>query len=54
MEVVLGNGYANGWLYDRMNRLNRLLARWIPVPHVLHPYPMQRFDATTPKREPYA
>jgi HSP20 family protein len=24
MEVVLGNGYANGWLYDRMNRLNRL------------------------------
>jgi len=24
MEVVLGNGYANGWLYDRMNRLNRI------------------------------
>lgn len=24
MEVVLGNGYANGWLYDRMNRLNQL------------------------------
>lgn len=24
MEVVLGNGYTNGWLYDRMNRLNRL------------------------------
>jgi len=24
MDVVLGNGYANGWLYDRMNRLNRL------------------------------
>ena len=24
MDVVLGNGYSNGWLYDRMNRLNRL------------------------------
>jgi HSP20 family protein len=24
MDVVLGNGYANGWLYDRMNRINRL------------------------------
>ena len=24
MEVVLGNGYANGWLYDRVNRFNRL------------------------------
>ena len=24
MDVVMGNGYANGWLYDRMNRLNRL------------------------------
>ena len=23
MEVVLANGYANGWLYDRMNRFNR-------------------------------
>jgi RNA-directed DNA polymerase len=26
-------------------RLHRLVERWIPVPRVLHPYPMQRFDA---------
>ncbi len=24
MDVVIGNGYSNGWLYDRVNRLNRL------------------------------
>jgi hypothetical protein len=37
-----------------MDRLNRLIERWIPVPRVLHPYPMQRFDASHPRREPYA
>jgi hypothetical protein len=31
-------------------RLNRLVDRWIPVAHVLHPYPMQRFDVNHPKR----
>jgi RNA-directed DNA polymerase len=36
------------------DRLNRLVERWIPVPRVLHPYPMQRFDASHPRREPYA
>jgi RNA-directed DNA polymerase len=35
-------------------RLGRLAERWIPVPRVLHPYPMQRFDASHPRREPYA
>ncbi len=35
-------------------RLQRLVERWIPVPHVLHPYPMQRFDASHPRRDPYA
>ena len=35
-------------------RLNRLVERWIPVPRVLHPYPRARFDATHPRREPYA
>jgi HSP20 family protein len=37
MDVVLGNGYANGWLYDRMNRINRLFndAGWTaPEAHV--------------------
>jgi hypothetical protein len=33
------------------DRLHRLVERWIPVPHVVHPYPMQRFDATHPRRE---
>jgi hypothetical protein len=37
-----------------LNRLNPILDRWIPVPRVLHPYPTTRFDATHPKREPYA
>lgn len=36
------------------DRLHRLVERWIPVTHVLHPYPMQRFDAQHPKWEPYA
>jgi len=37
-----------------MNRLNRLMDRWLPVPRVLHPYSMQRFNATHPRREPDA
>ena len=36
------------------DRLNRLVERWIPVPRVLHPYPMQRFDANHPRWEPHA
>ena len=30
-------------------RLQRLFDRWIPPPRVLHPHPMQRFDATHPR-----
>ena len=37
-----------------MDRLDRLIDRWIPLARVLHPYPMQRFDASHPRREPYA
>jgi RNA-directed DNA polymerase len=37
-----------------MDRLTRLVNRWIPFPRVLHPYPMCRFDATHPRREPHA
>ncbi len=33
-----------GW-----DRLNPLLSRWIPAPHVLHPYPDKRFDAIHPR-----
>ena len=36
------------------DRLNPILKRWIPVPRVLHPYPMDRFIATHPRWEPYA
>jgi len=37
-----------------LDRLNRLVDRWIPVPRVLHPYPMERFDASHPRWKPYA
>ena len=30
------------------NRLGKLVARWLPVPRVLHPWPSQRFAATHP------
>src|SRR5712692_17881 len=33
-----------GW-----DRLNPLFSRWIPHPHVLHPYPDKRFDAIHPR-----
>ena len=36
------------------DRLKPIFARWIPVPRVLHPYPMERFAATHPRWEPYA
>lgn len=37
MDLLIGNGYTNGWLYDRVNRLNRLFneAAWTdPQTHV--------------------
>jgi RNA-directed DNA polymerase len=40
--------------YVSWKRLQRLFARWIPRPRILHPYPMQRFDATHPRWKPYA
>ena len=36
------------------DRMTRIFARWIPAPHVLHPYPTVRFLATHPRWEPYA
>ena len=30
-------------------RMRRLIARWLPEPRVLHPYPSVRFDATHPR-----
>ena len=34
--------------------INRLADRWIPKPHVLHPWPNQRFAVKHPRWEPYA
>jgi RNA-directed DNA polymerase len=30
-------------------RMHQVAARWLPVPHVLHPYPELRFDAIHPR-----
>jgi RNA-directed DNA polymerase len=49
--VLLRRSQRNRASWDR---LNPILDRWIPVPRVLHPYPTTRFDATHPRREPYA
>ena len=35
--------------YVRWERLALLFDRWIPLPRVLHPHPMYRFDATHPR-----
>ena len=35
-------------------RLRRYFDRWLPRPHILHPYPNVRFDAMHPRWEPYA
>jgi hypothetical protein len=31
------------------DRMHRLAARWLPPPHVVHPWPRQRFAATHPR-----
>ena len=33
-------------------RMDRLAARWLPEPRILHPWPNQRFDAKTRGRSP--
>jgi hypothetical protein len=35
-------------------RMNRIAARWLPPVQVMHPYPMERFDASYPRQEPSA
>jgi RNA-directed DNA polymerase len=34
--------------------INRLAARWIPTPRILHPWPSERFAVKHPRWEPYA
>jgi RNA-directed DNA polymerase len=38
----------------RGDRFNLIFNRWIPIPRVLHPYPLERFRATNPSWKPYA
>jgi RNA-directed DNA polymerase len=35
-------------------RIARLAEDWLPKPHILHPWPNQRFAVTHPRWEPYA
>jgi RNA-directed DNA polymerase len=49
---VLGRRSQKG--YVTWERFQRLSDRWIPQPRILHPHPMQRFDATHPRWKPYA
>ena len=51
-RLVLSRRSQRGML--PWDRLKPIFARWIPVPCVLHPYPMERFIATHPRWEPYA
>jgi group II intron reverse transcriptase/maturase len=34
------------------DRMNRVLRRWLPTPHITHPWPEQRFGAITRGRSP--
>ena len=38
--------------YLNWNRMNRLAARWLPPPRILHPYPDERFHVRTRGRSP--
>jgi RNA-directed DNA polymerase len=35
-------------------RMTQLAAHWLPMPHIRHPWPGQRFAVTHPRWEPYA
>jgi RNA-directed DNA polymerase len=41
---------------DRMTwaRMTQLVGTWLPKPHILHPWPSDRFAVTHPRWEPYA
>jgi RNA-directed DNA polymerase len=38
--------------YLNWNRMNRLAARWLPPPRILHPYPDERIVVRTRGRSP--
>ena len=35
-------------------RIDKIVADWLPRPHILHPWPNQRFAVKHPRWEPYA
>src|SRR4051794_22325040 len=38
----------------RWDQFTKIFNHWIPLPRVLHPYPLERFRATHPRWKPYA
>src|SRR5258708_20713417 len=40
-----------GFTWERMTKL---VADWLPPPHILHPWPDERFDVRHPREEPEA
>jgi RNA-directed DNA polymerase len=44
-------GQRDGTTWERITRLAN---DWLPKPHILHPWPQQRFAVTHPRWEPYA
>ncbi|HEX4164849.1 MAG TPA: hypothetical protein VHZ55_05190 [Bryobacteraceae bacterium] len=51
-RLILGRRSQRGML--PWDRLAPIFSCYIPIPRVLHPYPMERFLAIHPKWEPYA
>jgi hypothetical protein len=49
-RAALGSRSQLGYL--NWNRMNRLAARWLPPPRILHPYPDERFHVRTQGRSP--
>jgi RNA-directed DNA polymerase len=51
-RTALGRRSQRGTL--RWDQFTPIFNHWIPLPRVLHPYPLERFRATHPRWKPYA
>jgi RNA-directed DNA polymerase len=49
-RAALKRRSQKGWI--TWERIDRLAARWLPQPRILHPWPDERFDAKTRGRSP--
>ena len=49
-RAALKRRSQKGWI--TWERIDRLAARWLPQPRILHPWPDERFDAKTQGRSP--